>query len=232
MKINDILNTPLFGITISILAFSIGLRVSRKLRSPVFNPLIIGGLLVIGFLSIFKIDLQVYNKGGDMIKFFIAPATVALAVPLYKNIDLLKESFLSIIVGITAGAIAGMLTVILLGRIFGIDETIIRSLIPKSTTAAIGLSISEYNGGLIELTAIFIVFTGVFGSMVVDKVYSICRIEDKVAKGIGLGSASHVMGTSKAMELGDTEGAFASVGISIAGILTVFMAPWIIKIFF
>jgi len=232
MKINDILNTPLFGITISILAFSLGLRVSKKFRSPVFNPLIIGGLLVIGFLSIFKIDLQVYNKGGDMIKFFIAPATVALAVPLYKNIDLLKKSFLSIIVGITAGAIAGMLTVILLGRIFGIDETIIRSLIPKSTTAAIGLSISEYNGGLIELTAIFIDFTGVFGSMVVDKVYSICRIEDKVAKGIGLGSASHVMGTSKAMELGDTEGAFASVGISIAGILTVFMAPWIIKIFF
>lgn len=230
MTINNLLDSPLFGVSISILAFSLGIKVNKRFKSPIFNPLLVAGLLIIGFLSIFKIDLVVYQQGGDMIKFFIAPATVALAVPLYKNMDLLKKSLPSILIGIVGGALAGMVTVVILGRAFGLDPSIAKSLLPKSTTAAIGLSIAEYNGGLVELAAIFILFTGVFGSMVAEPVYRALKIDDKVAKGIGLGSASHVMGTSKAMELGDTEGAFASVGISIAGILTVFMAPWVIRI--
>lgn len=230
MDLNNILNTPLFGITITILAFMIGLRVNKRFTSPLFNPLIVGGLLIIGLLSILKIDLEVYKVGGDIIKFFIAPATVALAIPLYKNIELLKKRFFSIFIGILVGAVAGMLTVILLGRVFGLDGSIIKSLIPKSTTAAIGLSIAEYNEGIVELAAIFILFTGILGTLIGESVYKIFKVEDEVAKGIGLGSASHVMGTSKAMEMGDTEGAFASVAISIAGIMTVFIAPLLIKI--
>lgn len=231
MDLNSILNTPLFGITISILGFMIGIAISKKVKSPIFNPLVVGGLLIVIILSIFKIDLEVYNQGGDIIKFFIAPATVALAVPLYKNMDLLKKRFSSVMIGILVGALAGMLSIILMGRMFGLDGSIIKSLLPKSTTAAIGLSIAEYNDGIVELTAIFILFTGIFGTLVVDNIYKIFKIDDKVAKGIALGSASHVMGTSKAIEMGETEGAFASVGISIAGILTVFIAPWLIKIF-
>ena len=230
MSLNNLWSTPLFGITISIIGFMIGRKVNEKLKSPIFNPLLVGGLFVIGIISILDIDLEVYKIGGDMIKFFIAPATVALSIPLYKNIELLKKRFGSIILGILAGVVAGIFTVIGLGKFFGLDINIIKSLIPKSTTAAIGLSIAEYNEGIVELTAIFIVFTGILGTLIVDNVYRILKIEDKVAKGIALGSASHVMGTSKAMEQGEVEGAFASVGIPIAGIITVILAPVFIKL--
>ena len=136
-----------------------------------------------------------------------------------------------ICIGIFTGAVAGILSIILLGKLLNIDPSIIKSLLPKSTTAAIGLTIAEYNQGIVELTAVFIVFTGIFGIMIVDKIYQIFSIEDDIAKGIALGATSHVMGTSKALEMGETEGAFASVGLSIAGVLTVILVPYLLKLF-
>lgn len=231
MEINNLLNTPLFGVTISIIAYFIGVYIFDRTKLTLLNPLLVGSILIISILAFFRIDLTTYQVGGDLITFLIGPATVALAIPLYKNINYLKRRLPSILIGILVGAGAGLLTVIGLGKLLNLDMAIIKSLLPKSTTAAIGLSISEYNEGIVELTSIFIILTGIVGSMIARQLFKIIKIDDRVAKGISLGATSHVMGTSEALEIGEVEGALASVGLSLAGIFTVILVPFFIKWF-
>lgn len=215
----------LFGIIISLLAFEAGLLIYKKTKFPLFNPLLIAIALVISFLLIFKIDVDVYNKGGQFINMFLGPATVVLAVPLYKQLNLLKKHLFPILIGILIGSSIGISSVILLANIFGLEKVLTISLLSKSVTTPIGIEITNQLGGLAPVTVLSIIISGIIGSMIGPLLCKKFKINDKVAIGIAIGTASHAVGTSKALELGETEGAMSSLSIGIAGIMTVFLAP-------
>lgn len=222
--------SPLFGVTITIIAFFFGKYINQKTKKAIFNPILISTALIILFLINLNIDYETYNKGGSIISFFIAPATVVLAVPLYKNIHLLKGKWISILVGITVGSLAGLVTVFALCKAFGIDDTIMISMFPKSTTAAISLEIAKSIGGLPHLAVIFTAVTGVGGNILGEYVFKLFRIKSRISKGVAFGTASHALGTAKAMEIGEVEGALSSLSITVAGIISVFLIPWFMRI--
>ena len=229
--LNQFLNTPLFGILLSLIAFQIGTLLYKKTRSSVFNPLLVGFVLVILFLLYFRIDFETYNVGGDYISFFLGPATVVLAVPLYKKIQLLKSDALPIITGISAGCIAGMSSILIFSSFLGLDETITNSLVPKSVTTPIGIEISKQIGGLPAITVAAIIVTGIIGAVLGPFICRCFRIKDSVAVGIAIGTAAHALGTTRAIELGETEGAMSGLAIGIAGLITVFLAPVLLYVF-
>lgn len=224
------IDTPLFGIVISIFFFTLGQLIIKKYKSPILNPLLFSNISIIIFLLVFNIDFDVYNKGGSIITFFLGPATVVLAVPLFKQIKLLKENFISILAGITIGSISGIVVIVILSRIFNLSDLLMFSLIPKSTTTPIAMEISAELGGNPSLTAAFVVFTGIGGNIIGRYILKLFKIENKVAKGVALGTSSHAIGTARAIELGEEEGAMSSSSIGVAGIVTVLIAPVILKI--
>lgn len=225
-KVMEILTeNTLFGIIISLLAFEAGLLIYKKTKFPLFNPLLIAIALVIGFLIVFNIDVDTYNKGGQFINMFLGPATVVLAVPLYKQLNLLKKYLLPILVGILLGSSIGISSVILLANIFGFEKVLTISLLSKSVTTPIGIEITKQLGGLAPVTVLSIIISGIIGSILGPLLCKKFKINNKVAIGIAIGTASHAVGTSKALELGETEGAMSSLSIGIAGIMTVFLAP-------
>ncbi len=226
----EYLNTPLFGVAISIAAFALGQFINKKFKISILNPLLISIVAIIGFLIYFNIDYEIYNKGGSVVSFFLGPATVVLAVPLYKQIKLLKQHALPIIIGIFLGSIAGIASIIILSKLFNLDELLMISLIPKSTTAAIAMDISKEIGGIPALTMGFVVITGSGGYIIGPFIFKLFKIENEIAKGISFGTASHAMGTAKAMEIGEVEGAMSSLAISVAGLITVFLAPFVISL--
>ena len=215
----------LFGLIISLIAFEIGLLVYRKTKFPLFNPLLIAIALVISFLLIFDVDIDTYNKGGQFINMFLGPATVVLAVPLYKQLNMLKKHMMPILIGILFGSTVSVSSIILLASIFGMEKILTISLLPKSVTTPIGIEITTQLGGLVPVTVLAIVISGIIGAIIGPTICKVFKITDNVAIGIALGTASHAMGTSKALELGETEGAMGSLSIGIAGIITVFLAP-------
>lgn len=222
---------PLFGILLSLVAFQIGTLLYKKTHFSIFNPLLVASVLVMIFLLYFGINYKTYNLGGNYISFFLGPATVVLAVPLYKKILLLKSNSLSILAGIITGCIAGISSILALSSLFGLDDTISRSLAPKSVTTPIGIEISKQIGGLPAVTVAAIVFTGILGAILGPFVCHCFRIKDKVAVGVAIGTASHALGTTRAMELGETEGAMSGLAIGIAGLITVFLVPLLLYVF-
>lgn len=226
----ELFTSPLFGILISILTFEIGLFINRKTRIAVFNPLLISIILIIVLLQKFHIGLDAFDKGGNIISFFLIPSTVILAVPLYKKFNLLKANLIPILVGITVGCITAVTSIYLFARLFGLDTTLQASLVPKSVTTPIGIEISKQLGGTPAITVAAIIITGIIGSVIGPAVCKIFGIKDKVAIGISMGTSAHAVGTSKAIELGETEGAMSGLSIGIAGLLTVFLAPIFVKL--
>ncbi len=217
----EVTASPFFGIAISILAFAIGIWVQKKTGLIICNPLIIAIVLVSGVLLIFKIPYEHYNEGGSIINMFLAPATSCLAVSIYTRVELLKKNWLPILVGCTAGSLTSMGSVLLLCRLFGLDETMTVSLLPKSVTTPVAVSISESHGGLVPITVVAVIITGILGSILAPWLIRIFRVKDSVAAGLAIGACSHAMGTSKAVELGETEGAMSGLAIGICGIMTV-----------
>ncbi len=226
----ELTNTPLFGIMISLIAFEIGCLMYKKTKVSVFNPLFISIILVITFLSVFKINFADYDKGGQYISFFLAPATVILAVPLYKKIKLLKEYAIPIVVGIFTGSIVGITTIIFLSYFFGLSSPVDVSLIPKSITVPIGVEVSKQLGGIPAVTVAAIIITGIMGAVLGPFICKLFKIKDEVAIGVAIGTASHAVGTTKAIELGETQGAMSSLSIGVAGIVTVLIAPTVSRI--
>lgn len=217
----EVTASPFFGIAISILAFAIGIWVQKKTGLIICNPLIIAIVLVSGVLLIFKIPYEHYNEGGSIINMFLAPATSCLAVSIYTRVELLKKNWLPILVGCTAGSLTSMGSVLLLCRLFGLDETMTVSLLPKSVTTPVAVSISESHGGLVPITVVAVIITGILGSILAPWLIRIFRVKDSVVAGLAIGACSHAMGTSKAVELGETEGAMSGLAIGICGIMTV-----------
>lgn len=218
-------NNMFFGIFISLVAFEIGLFIYKKTKFPLFNPLLIATIIVIGFLKISNIDFDTYNQGGQFINIFLGPATIVLAVPLYKNLNLLKKNFLPIISGIFVGSLVSVLSVISISFFLGLDNTLTVSLLSKSVTTPIGIEITNTLGGVTSITVLAIILSGIIGAIVGPTVFKILRINSPIARGISLGTASHAVGTSKALEIGEQEGAMSSLSIGVAGIITVFLAP-------
>ena len=213
-----------FGVVISIAGYEIGLFLKRKLKSPIFNPLLISILFVIGVLLFFKIDYEVYNEGAKYLSYLLTPATVCLAIPLYEQIELLKNNIKAIVLGIMSGAIASLGSVFILSKVFQLSHEQYVTLLPKSITTAIGMGISEELGGIVTITVAVIIITGIVGNIIAEGVCRIFKIEEKVAKGLAIGSSSHAIGTVKAMEMGEIEGAMSSLAIVVSGVITVVMA--------
>lgn len=216
-----IANSAFFGIVLSLIGYEIGLLLKKKFKIALLNPLLIGSIFVIAFLLIFKIDFAHYENGAKYISYFLTPATVSLAVVLYRQLSLLKKYPLAIFLGIGAGVLTAMISILGMSLMFGLHHEQYVSLLPKSITTAIGMGISEKFNGIVTLTVIAISITGIFGNMMAEIFCKLFKIEEPIARGLAIGTASHAMGTAKAMELGQIEGAMSSLSIVVAGIMTV-----------
>lgn len=225
----NVLNTPIFGIVVTIIFFNIGLYIQRKTKSALMNPLLIAIVGIILFLNITKIPYESYKKGADSINFFLGPVTVILALPLYKQFDLFKKHILEILVGITTGVVVSFISIKIIAGFTDADVSIINSLIPKSITTPMGLSLTNTINGIESITVVAIIFTGILGAIMAELVFKLGRIKHPVAKGIALGTSAHALGTSKALELGEIEGAMSGLSIGISGIITVILIPIIIN---
>lgn len=220
-----LVNSVFFGALLSLAGYELGLILKKKFKLAIFNPLLIASVSVIAVLLLLDIDYESYNEGGKYLSYLLTPATVSLAVPLYEQLELLKKNLKAVAAGIISGVIASVFGVFALCKLFGMNHQQYVTLLPKSITTAIGMGVSEELGGIVTITVAVIVITGVMGNVIADLVYKIFRIDEPVAKGLALGTASHAIGTAKAMELGMTEGAMSSLAIAVAGLLTAVLAP-------
>ncbi len=219
---SEFTETSMFaGVTVSLLAYIIGALLKKKFKLAIFNPLLISIVLTIIMLVIADIDYDVYAQGADYLSWFLTPATVCLAIPLYEQWDLLKHNVKAVMLGITAGVLTSLTTVLVLSLIMHMSHEEYVTLLPKSITTAIGMGVSEELGGYVTITVAVIIVTGVIGNIFGELICKIFRITEPISKGIAFGSASHAIGTAKAMELGDVEGAMSSLSIAVSGILTV-----------
>ena len=228
----ELLNTPLFGICFTMISYLIGVTIYKRFKLPIFNPILIALIIIIPTLLFFKIPLPYYKKGGDLIALFLAPATVVLAIPLYKKIHLLKEHLIPILGGIFVGVITSITSCVLIGRALGLDLSIIKSSLPKSLTTPIAMALSKEVGGIVPITIVMVMITGITGAVVAPFVCKIFRIQNPVAKGIAIGTASHAVGTSRAIEMGEVEGAMSGLAIGVAGIVSVFILPLLYNLLF
>lgn len=210
-----------FGVFISIVTYEIGALIKKKWNVAIFNPLLISIALIMIFLLVFDVEYETYEYGAKYLSYFLTPATVALAVPLYEQLEPLKKNWKAIMAGILAGALTSAVCVLVMSILFGLTHEQYVTLLPKSITTAIGMGLSEELGGIVAITVAVIVVTGIIGNMFAEGICRLFRISDPVAKGIGIGSASHAMGTAKAMEMGEIEGAMSSLSIAVSGLLTV-----------
>ncbi|MDO4482461.1 MAG: LrgB family protein [Bacillota bacterium] len=206
---------------ISFVSYGLGTVLKKRFKSALFNPVLISVTLIIAFLTVFDISYESYSRGAEYISFMLTPATICLAVPMYEQFELLKKNFRAVMTGIASGVITSLLCILLMAVLFSLDHASYVTFLPKSVTTAIGMGISEELGGTVPLTVGIIIITGVLGNMFSEIICRIMRIKDPVAKGIAIGSASHVIGTSKAMEMGETEGAMSSLSTVVSGLVTV-----------
>ncbi len=195
-----------------------------KLKLPIFNPLLISIILSVVVLIVFRIDYSTYYEGAKYLSYLLTPATICLAVPLYEQMELLKKNWKAILGGIFAGVLTSLGIILIMAFLFEFSHEEYVTFLPKSITTAIGMGVSEELGGYASITVAIIIITGVVGNICADTVCKLFKITDPVAKGIGIGTASHAIGTAKAMEMGDVEGAMSSLSIVVSGILTVIAA--------
>ena len=227
---NFLSNSIFFGVLLCLLAYLVVVFLRQKTKIAAFNPLLISIIIVIFVLVMFNIKFEDFYKGSKYISFLLTPATVALAIPLYSKLTLLKSNFKAIMSGLIAGVLTSLISIFVMSLLFGLSHENYVSMLPKSITTAIGIGVSEELGGISTITTAVIIVTGVFGNVSADIVYKVFNIKNPIAKGIGLGSSAHAIGTSKALEMGETEGAMSSLSIAVAGIITVIFASFFAKL--
>ena len=219
-------NSVFFGVLLCLSAYQAGLFLRQKTKIAAFNPLLISIIIVIFVLAIFNIKFQDFYNSSKYISYLLTPATVALAIPLYSKLSLLKSNFKAIMSGLISGVLTSLISIFVMALLFGLSHEHYASMLPKSITTAIGIGVSQEIGGIPTITTAVIIVTGVFGNVTADIIYKIFNIKNPIAKGIGLGSSAHAIGTSKALEMGETEGAMSSLSIAMAGIITVVFASF------
>lgn len=218
-------NISLFPLVLTMGAFQIGLWCQKKWRSPIFNPIPIAVILVITVLLLTGYDVEDYQAGTTYISWLLTPATVCLALPLYEQLKILRKSLPAILAGVAAGTLSALVSIVALCRLFSLDTAISVSLLPKSITTAMGIVLSGQNGGIPALTTISIMITGILGSLIGTSFCKLLKLDVPIAQGVALGTASHVVGTTKATEMGQLQGAVSSLSLAIAGILTAILFP-------
>lgn len=210
-----------FGVMLSLAAYGVGVFLKKKTKMGIFNPLMISIIITIIVLIVADIDYDIYYDGAKYISYLLTPATVSLAIPLYIQIEKLKKNWKAIIIGISSGVITSIFTIFGFSLMLHFNHKEYVTFLPKSITTAIGMGVSEELGGFTAVTVSVIILTGVIGNVIAELVFKIFRIKDPIARGIALGTSSHAIGTAKAMELGELEGAMSSLSIVVAGIITV-----------
>lgn len=213
-----------FGAVISILAYWIGTLIQKRWKYAIFNPMLIAIILIILFLTVLGIDYDVYNRGAEYITYFLTPATVCFAIPLYEQYERLKKNWRALLTGSLAGVLASLTSILLLSMLFGLTHEQYVSLLPKSITTAIGIALSGELGGIPTLTVAAIMITGVFGNICARALCRLFRIREPAAVGLAIGAAAHAIGTVLAREIGEEEGAISSLSIVVCGLLTVLAA--------
>ena len=203
-----------FGIFITLFFYGAGTVLKQKIKHPLMNPMLFAIVFTVLFLRLFGIEYQAYNNSAN-------PATVCLAVPLYRQLDTLKKNFKAVMFGIASSVIITMLSVLAFARFFGLNRASYVTMLPKSITTPIGIGVAEELGGYVAITVASIVISGILGNIFAETVCNVFRIQEPVAKGIAIGCSSHALGTVKALEMGEVEGAMSSLSIALAGILTV-----------
>lgn len=210
-----------FGVVVSLLAYEFGLFLKRRLKLAICNPLLVSIVAVIVVLTVFGIDYERYEEGAKLLSYLLTPATVCLAIPLYEQITLLKKNSKAIMAGILSGVASSLLSILAMAALFGFSHEEYVTLLPKSITTSIGMGISQELGGIVTITVAVIIVTGILGNVIGEHICRLFHIEEPIAKGIALGTAAHAIGTAKAMELGEIEGAMSSLSIAVSGLLTV-----------
>ena len=214
-------NSAYFGVTVSLIGYGAGIMLKKKFKYAFLNPLLISIIFVIGVVTLCGVDYESYENSAQYLSYLLTPATVCLAVPLYQQMTLLRKNLAAVACGILAGVLASLGSVLLLTFLFGLEHDVYVTLLPKSITTAIGMGVSEELGGLVTITVAVIIVTGVIGNVIGEAVCKLFRIYEPIAKGLALGTSSHAIGTAKALEMGEVEGAMSSLAIAVAGLLTV-----------
>lgn len=214
------LNQPLFWLALSVAAYAMGQRIHARVHSPLCNPLLVSTVLVGLVLMATGTALETYNEGGAFLTLFLTPATVSLAAPIYRKLDVLRRNLLPVLAGALAGSVTSVVSVLALSRLFGLPEDIGLSLLPKSVTTPIGIRISEQLGGIPSLTAIAIVITGMLGAVLAPTWLKLLHLDAPVALGVGMGTGCHAFGTATAIQIGETQGAMSSLSLGVAGVFT------------
>ena len=220
----------LFPLIVTLGSYQIGLWCQKKVKHALCNPLLIAVILTILILKATSFDLQIYQSGVSGISWLLTPATVCLAVPLYEQLKVLKTHLPAILTGICAGVAASLVSIVAMCRLFQLDSVLTVSLLPKSITTAIGLALAEQSGGIPALTTIAIVITGILGNLSGSALCRLLKLSDPIAQGVGFGTASHVIGTSRAMEIDPLIGAVSSLSLAAAGILTAVLFPLVLML--
>nr|MBQ5811662.1 LrgB family protein [Clostridia bacterium] len=223
---DPIISSPLFAFGLTLATYSIGLLLRKKFDHALVNPLLISIILTMIFLVVFNIDYEVYQTNSDYISFLLTPATLCLAVPLYEQFSLLKRNWKAILLGIFSGALCSLVSIFLFALLFDFDHETYVAVLPKSITAAIGVPLTRQFGGFESITVAAIAVSGILGNIFAEPFCKFCKITVPAARGVAIGTSSHAIGTTKALELGDVEGAMSSLSLVVAGLLTVCIFPF------
>ena len=222
----DFFQESLFtGVTLSLVAYMVGVFLKKKFKSGIFNPLLISMIITIVVLLVSGVDYEIYNEGAKYLSWLLTPATVCLAIPLYEQWELLRKNYKAVMLGLLAGVVTSLCTVLVLCYVLKLSHEEYVTLLPKSITTAIRMGVSEELGGYVTITVAVIVVTGVIGNILGELICKVFKIEEPISKGLALGCSAHAIGTAKAIEMGEIEGAMSGLAIAVSGILTVVMAP-------
>lgn len=227
---NDFLKSDVFVVAFTFLAYFLGLKIKERTKLIILNPILVAVVIIIAFLSVFKINYSDYQKGSKVIDFFLKPAVVALGVPLYQQLEKIKKQALSIILSQLAGCIAGVVSVVVIAKLMGASKEVILSLAPKSVTTPVAMEVSRTIGGIPPLTAAVVMTVGIFGAIFGYTIMKWTGVKNPIAQGLSMGTAAHAVGTSKSMEISPSYGAFSSLGLILNGIFTALLTPYILQL--
>lgn len=214
-----------FGAVLSLLTFWFGSWLKSKTGWAVLNPILVSIVLCIVVLKLLRVDYAVYEAGAKYIGYLLTPTTVCLAIPLYRQLSLLRQNLAAVIIGIFSGVVASAASIFAMCLLFGLNHTYYVSLLPKSITTAIAMGVSEEAGGIVPITIVCIIITGTLGNIIGESIFKWTHLDNPIARGLALGTSAHAVGTAKAMELGEIEGAMSSLAVAVAGLMTVIVVP-------
>ena len=220
----ELTKEPFFGFSLCMFSYIVGVRINQKAKTAIANPLIIAAAIIIAVLAVFRIPLEHFMVGADFVSMFLAPATAALAVSMYRQFDIIKKNWLPIVVGCVVGAVSALVSIFVCCKVLGLSEQITSSLLPKSITTAFAAKLSEQLGGIGPVTLAAVLVTGIIGVVTAPYLIKVFKINNPIASGLAIGAASHALGTSKAIEIGEVEGTLSGIAVGLCGLVTVFIA--------